>query len=72
MIFRSKTEEHTRKLDAKGRKSRMFGLTVVLLALCSIGVSFLVLMGVTPIVPSEKVVYIALGINGALVLLLIG
>ncbi|AEV37783.1 multi-sensor signal transduction histidine kinase [Pseudovibrio sp. FO-BEG1] len=50
----------------------MFGLTVVLLALCSIGVSFLVLMGVTPIVPSEKVVYIALGINGALVLLLIG
>ncbi|KZK80328.1 Alginate biosynthesis sensor protein KinB [Pseudovibrio sp. W64] len=72
MIFKSKAEEHTPKLDAKGRKSRMFGLSVVLLALCSIGVSFLVLMGVTPIVPSETVVYIALGFNGALVFLLIG
>ncbi|WP_200798508.1 PAS domain-containing sensor histidine kinase [Pseudovibrio sp. Tun.PSC04-5.I4] len=72
MIFKSKTEEDTRKLDAKGRKSRMFGLAAVILALCSIGVSFLVLMGVTPIVPSERVVYIALGINGGLVFLLIG
>ncbi len=72
MIFKSKPDQPSRKLDNKGRKSRLFGLAVVVLALCSIGVTFLVLMGVSPIVPSERVVFIALGINGALVLLLVG
>ncbi|KZL12634.1 Alginate biosynthesis sensor protein KinB [Pseudovibrio axinellae] len=72
MIFKPKAEDQNRKLAGKGRKSRMFGLAVVLLALCSIGVSFLVLLGVTPIVPSQNVVYVALSFNGALVFLLIG
>ncbi|SHM68206.1 sensor histidine kinase NtrY-like [Roseibium suaedae] len=51
---------------SSGKLGRRIGLAIMVVALISIGVTFFVLTGLTPIAPTEGVVWIALGINGAL------
>jgi two-component system, NtrC family, nitrogen regulation sensor histidine kinase NtrY len=48
------------------------GLTVVLASLATAIVSFLILMGLTPLVPNEKITTALAVANGALILLLLG
>ncbi|MDD7908717.1 PAS domain-containing sensor histidine kinase [Pseudovibrio exalbescens] len=55
-----------------GHRARLAGLLVVIVSLLSIGISFTVLMGLTPIVPNANVVYAALVLNSVLVALLVG
>lgn len=55
-----------------GKTVRMVGLVLVILALVSVVVSFLVLTGLTPITPSDTVLTTAVVINAALLLALTG
>ncbi|WP_082733774.1 sensor histidine kinase NtrY-like [Polycladidibacter hongkongensis] len=56
----------------QNHRSRVLGFLVVLLSLVSIVVSFVILMGLSPIQPTQDVVYTALAINSGFVLLLLG
>ncbi len=55
----------------KNRPIRRAGLVIVVIALITIFLTFLVLMGITPIEPSRDVVLTAMGINGILVAVLL-
>ncbi|MBA5776581.1 PAS domain-containing sensor histidine kinase [Stappia sp. F7233] len=57
---------------AKVGSARKTGLVFVALALISIGVTFLILTGLTPLEPTSEVVTIAMAINGVFVLALAG
>ncbi|GAB2182711.1 two-component system sensor histidine kinase NtrY [Roseibium sp. LAB1] len=48
------------------------GLAIILLALVSIGVTFVILMGLTSIDPTRDVITVAMTINGALAAILVG
>ncbi|MBO6755826.1 MAG: PAS domain-containing sensor histidine kinase [Roseibium sp.] len=54
------------------RIARRIGLAIMIVALVSIGVTFAILMGLTPIAPTQEVVWSAMTVNGLLALLLIG
>ncbi|EFO33744.1 nitrogen regulation protein NtrY [Roseibium sp. TrichSKD4] len=54
-----------------GRAARRIGLAVMVLALLAIGVTFAILMGLTPIAPTQQVIWIAMAVNGGLALLLV-
>ncbi|MDJ1156826.1 PAS domain-containing sensor histidine kinase [Chelatococcus sp. SYSU_G07232] len=63
--------ERAARDDRASRVSGLIGTAAVVLALLSALVTFLVLAGMTPILPTHEVVVWALLLNGALVLLLI-
>ncbi|WP_310620420.1 sensor histidine kinase NtrY-like [Flexibacterium corallicola] len=67
MNANSKSDGDVKVTSLGGRKARIFGLVVVCCSLISIGASFAVLTGLTPITPTENVIYIALAANGVLV-----
>ena len=50
---------------------RRMGLLVLVLALLSIGVTFLILVGLTPIEPTQQVIWAAMSVNGVLATLLV-
>ena len=54
-----------------GRVVRRFGLAIMILALAAIAVTFAILMGLTPIAPTQDVIWMAMGVNGFLALLLV-
>lgn len=49
-----------------GRFMRRVGLAIMIVALVSIAVTFAILMGLTPIAPTQEVVWIAMLVNGIL------
>lgn len=49
-----------------GRLMRRVGLAIMIVALVSIAVTFAILMGLTPIAPTQEVVWIAMLVNGIL------
>lgn len=49
-----------------GRLMRRIGLAIMIVALVSIGVTFAILMGLTPIEPTQEVVWFAMLVNGVL------
>jgi len=51
---------------------RRLGLAIMVVSLLSIGVTFVVLTGLTPIAPTSDVVWIAMAVNGVLASCLIG
>lgn len=59
------------KQVSSGRVARRFGLAIMILALAAIGVTFAILMGLTPIAPTQDVIWMAMGVNGFLALLLV-
>ncbi|WP_082735899.1 sensor histidine kinase NtrY-like [Polycladidibacter stylochi] len=71
MIFQNKAQSEGTEDKKKRRGSRVLGLVIVLLALGSIAISFFVLMGFSPIKPTESVIYTALIVNGAFVAILL-
>ncbi|MTI16102.1 PAS domain-containing sensor histidine kinase [Rhodobacteraceae bacterium RKSG542] len=72
MILKTKLDGDANGNGLNGRKARIFGLSIVVVALISIALSFLVLMGLTPIDPTENVIYAALITNSLLVATLVG
>ncbi|WP_209015880.1 PAS domain-containing sensor histidine kinase [Roseibium sp. RKSG952] len=54
-----------------GKFGRRVGLAIMLVALVSIGVTFAILMGLTPIAPTRDVAFLAMTVNGLLALCLI-
>lgn len=57
---------------AAGKLWRRAGLGVMVVALISIAVTFVILMGLTSIDPTRDVILVATGINGALAAILLG
>jgi two-component system nitrogen regulation sensor histidine kinase NtrY len=49
-----------------GRLMRRVGLAIMIVALVSIAVTFAILMGLTPIAPTQEVVWFAMMVNGVL------
>ncbi len=62
------------RLNEKRQRSlvRRFGLVLVVVALVFVSVSFVILMGFTPIIPTNVVVVQVMAINGVLVAALLG
>ncbi|WP_428674285.1 ATP-binding protein [Roseibium sp.] len=58
--------------SAAGRLWRRLGLTIMVVALVSIGVTFVILMGLTSIDPTRNVIMTAMAINGTLAAVLLG
>jgi len=56
---------------SRSRIGRRIGLAVMIVALTSIFVTFTILMGLTPIAPTQQVVWIAMTVNAGLALLLV-
>jgi len=54
-----------------GRLMRRIGLAIMIVALVSIAVTFAILMGLTPIEPTQEVVWIAMLVNGVLATILV-
>jgi two-component system nitrogen regulation sensor histidine kinase NtrY len=65
-------KEPVAQSSAAGKFSRRIGLAIILLALVSIGVTFVILMGLTSIDPTRDVITVAMTINGALAAILLG
>jgi two-component system nitrogen regulation sensor histidine kinase NtrY len=65
-------QEPVAQASAAGKFWRRVGLAIILLALVSIGVTFVILMGLTPIDPTRDVITVAMTINGALAAILLG
>ena len=53
------------------RKSQIRGIVIVICALLTAGVSFTVLIGLTPVQPSDKVTLLAIAVNGIFVFALL-
>lgn len=53
------------------RKSQIRGIVIVICALVTAGVSFVVLIGLTPVQPSDKVTLLAIAVNGIFVFALL-
>jgi len=56
---------------SRSRFGRRAGLAVMIVALTSIFVTFAILMGLTPIAPTQQVVWMAMTVNAVLALLLV-
>ncbi|UES40350.1 sensor histidine kinase NtrY-like [Roseibium aggregatum] len=65
-------QEPAAQSSAAGKFWRRVGLAIILLALVSIGVTFVILMGLTSIDPTREVIMVAMTINGALAAILVG
>ncbi|MCR9283040.1 MAG: PAS domain-containing sensor histidine kinase [Rhodobacteraceae bacterium] len=65
-------QEPVAQSSAAGKFWRRVGLAIILLALVSIGVTFVILMGLTSIDPTREVIMVAMTINGALAAILVG
>ncbi|MEE4013650.1 PAS domain-containing sensor histidine kinase [Roseibium sp. FZY0029] len=65
-------QEPVAQSSAAGKFWRRVGLAIILLALVSIGVTFVILMGLTSIDPTRDVITVAMTINGALAAILLG
>ncbi|WP_460078190.1 sensor histidine kinase NtrY-like [Roseibium sp. LAB1] len=65
-------QEPVAQSSAAGKFWRRMGLAIILLALVSIGVTFVILMGLTSIDPTRDVITVAMTINGALAAILVG
>ena len=65
-------QESVAQSSAAGKFWRRMGLAIILLALVSIGVTFVILMGLTSIDPTRDVITVAMTINGALAAILVG
>lgn len=64
--------QHTSaQYSAAGRIWRRVGLAVMIVALISIAVTFLILMGLTTIDPTQDVILVAMAINGCLAIILL-
>ncbi|MTI45866.1 PAS/PAC sensor signal transduction histidine kinase [Roseibium hamelinense] len=55
---------------SSGKLGRRVGLAIMIVALVSIGVTFAILMGMTPIAPTRDVAFAAMTVNGLLALCL--
>ncbi len=60
------------KSSASGKMWRRVGLAIMVISLFSIGVTFVILMGLTSIDPTRDVIMTAMTINGALAAVLLG
>ncbi|GAA0781053.1 PAS domain-containing sensor histidine kinase [Roseibium denhamense] len=58
--------------SAAGKRWRRLGLAIMTVALMSIGVTFAILMGFTPIAPTRDVIFAAMTMNGVLAAILLG
>ncbi len=65
-------QEPVAQSSAAGKFWRRVGLAIILLALVSIGVTFVILMGLTSIDPTREVIMVAMTINGALAAIIVG